>query len=396
MRALILSDIHCVSRDLMSVQGGYHGVAGSSFYIEERSPRRNPILAIGDCLLDQAGTIDALLCLGDFAHQSKKLPFLQSWADIKEIAETLKIPFTIGITGNHDIASRVEDVKDAEGRIEFLQSVGGFPFSDKITSQEYFSKGVCSIEIGCALFIAIDTCRTHGYGKDEAAQKKIWSFGHVTDRMIDDICTLINDSSKNHIILMMHHHPEKVHSIDDPDSDQMENGPRLMAELARFQKAIFVLHGHKHLVRLKRASNGMNPPIILSAASLAAYPYPGYQRYYANQFHILEIDTNETRLAQGRVFSWDWGSSRWEQSKKPDMPYVQPFGPIISLQDVATKLTKLRVISEVNVDQIKASVPEIAFISASEIEDLNKIIAADGYEIILRKSEVHAMIKVSI
>ncbi len=396
MRALILSDIHSVSRDLMSLPNGYHGVAGSSFHVEERSPSRNPILAIGNCLLDQAGTIDALLCLGDIAHQSKQLPFLQSWADIKEIAETLKIPFTIGITGNHDIASRVEDVKDAEGRIEFLQSVRGFPFSDSLICQEYFSKGVCSIEIGCALLVAIDTCRTHGYGKDEAVQKKIWSIGHVTERMIEDICKRINDCRQNHIVLMMHHHPEKVHSTDDPDFDQMENGPRLMAELAKFQKAIIVLHGHKHLVRLKRAPNGMNPPIILSAASLAAYPYPGNQRYYANQFHILEIDTKETRQAQGRVLSWDWGSSMWEQSRKPDMPHVQRFGPIISLPVIATKLAKLGVISEISVDRIKADVPEIAFISALEIEDLNKILLPNGYEIILRKSEVYAMIKISI
>lgn len=395
MRALILSDIHCVSRELMAIPNslGYHGVAGSSFYIEDRSPTLNRILSISNCLKDEVGKIDALLCLGDFAHQSKQLPFLQSWTDIKEIAATLAIPVTIGITGNHDIASRVENMEDAESRIDFLRSVPGFPFRDPETHRDYFASGVCSVDIGSVLVIAIDTCRTHGFGKDEATNRKIWSRGHITQQMIDEICKRIQECNHQHIVLMMHHHPEKVDQLDDPDFDQMQDGPQLMTELARFPKAIFVLHGHKHLVRLKHASTGLNPPIVLSAASLAAHPYPGYGQYHANQFHILEIDTSEASRAQGRVLSWDWGSSRWEPSKKPDMPHSQRFGPIISLSDLADKLGKLTVVSQIDLAAIRLSVPEIDYFQVSRVDDLNNLLAGFGYEIIPHKSEIFAMVK---
>ncbi len=396
MRALILSDIHCVSRDLVNIPDskGYHGVLGSNFFIEDRTKHRNRILALEPCLEDEFGRIDVILCLGDFAHQSKQLPLLQSWNDIRHVAAALGIPKVVGITGNHDLASRVEDMNDAEQRLEFLRSIPDFPTDDQTARLSYFSQGYCCIEIGDVLIVAIDTCRVHGLGKDEAITKRIWSRGHITTSMIGDVCTAIRNSDKNHVILIMHHHPEKVDATTDPDFDQMLEGSNFLHSLGEIQKAIFVLHGHKHLVRLKRASTGTNPPIVLSAASLAAHPYPAYGgSHYANQFHILEIDLSQTKMAYGRVLSWDWGSSKWEPSKKPDMPHSLPFGPTISLPDLAAQIGALGVISQLDLPSIRAKIPTIDYFQISQQDELNSLLSPYGCEIICYKSEVFALVK---
>lgn len=395
MRALIISDIHCLSRDITKIPGGagYHGIAGSSFFIEDRSRHLNRILAIESCLNDQVGAIDVMLCLGDFAHQSKQLAFLQSWNDIATVARSLKIPSIVGITGNHDIASRIEDMSDAEQRVDFLRSVPNFPTANEAANLEYFASGHCELEFDDALLIAVDTCRVHGLGLDAATTQRVWSRGHITYKMIDEIRARIERTSKDHILLIMHHHPERVDATIDTDSDQMDQGMNLLQSLGEIPKAIFLLHGHKHMVRLKRATVGTNPPIILSAASLAAHAYPGSPAYYSNQFHILEVDHNETSRAHGRVLSWDWGSSKWEPSRKPDMPYSQRFGPEISLPDLARQLGTMSVVSQVNIDGIRTNVEKIDFFQVSQLHELNRLLEPYGRELICRQSEVFALVK---
>ncbi|WP_162791997.1 hypothetical protein [Pseudosulfitobacter sp. DSM 107133] len=99
MKFLIISDVHAISEELSKLPDGhgYHGEDGSGFRIEHRTKSSNRILALGDCLNDQAGQIDVLVCLGDFAHQAKKLVLLQVWHDLHEVAQRLKIPMVIGI-----------------------------------------------------------------------------------------------------------------------------------------------------------------------------------------------------------------------------------------------------------------------------------------------------------
>ena len=122
MRLLVISDIHCLSKDIEK-GGGYFGSTGSDFFVEERSSRRNPILAVLHACQKMSPKIDALICLGDLAHQSKRLPFMQAWNDLHQLSRELSIHDVLAVTGNHDVLSRAEDVLDAETRLEFLQTV---------------------------------------------------------------------------------------------------------------------------------------------------------------------------------------------------------------------------------------------------------------------------------
>lgn len=388
---LIVSDIHAISEELSKLpqEHGYHGENGSSFKVESRTPASNPVLAISECLKSKEFSIDALICLGDFAHQAKKLVMLQVWRDLHDVAEALGIPTVIGITGNHDIATRVDDMDTAAGRVEFLKQVRPkFPSADDGLSADYHQHGVGALELGECIVVAVDTCTLHGLGKDDTTSSNIWSVGYLTEGMIDRILRTIEDSPCTHALIIMHHHPLKVDGVMDSHYDEVPKGPLLLEQLAKSSKTCFVVHGHKHLVKLKRPDADTKYPALLSAASLAAYPYLGQGSHYSNQFHLLEYDTSTIERAQGTVFSWDWSAARWEPSKKHSMPHVLRFGPVPELDKIEHALKKLGIITSINRAKLLEAIPEIEYLTLDEIDELNKRLDSTGLEIVIRQSKI--------
>ena len=395
MKFLIVSDIHAISEELVELpkEHGYHGLDGSNFLIENRNSTRNPVLALEACLKSHKGEIDALLCLGDFAHQSKRLVMLQVWHDLHEVADCLDIPVVIGITGNHDLASRVEDIDNAEARSEFLKLIRpAFPSDDTKLYSGYHQDGVGILELNECLLIAFDTCRLHGLGKDGYVSQEIWSIGHLTESMFEKAVDSIDESECEHVVLMMHHHPLKIDEVADQEYDQMRNGPRLLEHLGGCGKNCVVIHGHKHMVNLKHAPVGDRPAVLLSAASLAAYPYRGQETHYSNQFHLLDYDTKESTRPQGTVFSWDWGASSWEESKKHSMPHVKKFGPSLDIDNIFEQLKSISIVSSLDRAQLVKALPDIEYLSLDQVEALNRRLDSTGREIVLRQSRVTGMI----
>lgn len=386
-----MSDIHAISEELSKLpqEHGYHGEDGSSFRVENRTPSSNPVLAISECLKNDDEPIDALICLGDFAHQAKKLVMLQVWRDLHDVADALGIPKVIGITGNHDIATRVEDMQSAAGRVEFLKQIRpSFPSDDDAFSGGYHQNGVGALELGECLVVAADTCTLHGLGKDGTTSSSIWSVGYLTHGMIDRILESIEESACSHALIIMHHHPLKVDGVVDTDYDEVPNGPLLLERLTKSSKTCFVVHGHKHLVKLRRPDADAKYPALLSAASLAAYPYLGQGSHYSNQFHLLEYDTSITERAQGTVLSWDWSAARWEPSKKQSMPHVSKFGPVPDLDKIEQALKDLGIVASVNRAKLLEAIPEIEYLTLDEIEVLNERLDSTGLEIVIRQSKV--------
>lgn len=397
MRFIVVSDIHCISKELNAAQGGYAGPQGSSFFIEERIPSRNPIMAIEQAVSDFHGRIDAILCLGDMAHQSKRLPMLQAWTDLHELGRRLGIADIIGITGNHDLLSRVDSIEDAENRTDFLKSINPrFPNQDETFSASYFQNGVAAKEFERCLVVAVDTCRWHGLGKDDKVSQKIWEIGHVSDSMKQEILQQIHASSRDHVVIMMHHHPIKVDDILDMDTDEMSSGAQLLADIGNTSKNCIVLHGHKHQVNIKRYSKGLKPPIIFSSATFSAHPYPRQTTGFYNQFHILEVDADKSHFPSGVVYSWNWAATTWAKSKLDIMPFRQAFGPEISLETLAADLAGVALTSRVTRDDLVRSCPNLEFLPMSQFDDLNEILVKQYRRMLVSyQSTIQAMIEVS-
>jgi 3',5'-cyclic AMP phosphodiesterase CpdA len=393
VRILIISDIHCLSKDI-ELGKGYAGPTGSDFFIEERNARRNPILAIPNAWKVQPPKIDALICLGDLAHQSKRLPFLQAWHDLHHLAKILNIPEVLAVTGNHDVLSRAEDVLDAETRLEFLRSVSpDFPYRDQDFKRDYFGTGVATKELGSCCLIAIDTCRTHGQGSSAEISKRIWEVGHISTQMREQVIASIKASQATHFLIMMHHHPDRVDDIIDIHTDAMKDGAEFLRDIGGLGKKCIVLHGHKHQVYLKHSLHGSPPPIVFSAATFASKPYPSQSRGFENLFHVIEVDMNEKRFPAGAIYSWNWNGAQWGESKHVDMPHYVPFGRQVDLSAIAKVLAQIQITSKVTAVELHEKCPDLKFLHINQIDALNEELKPFKRTVYPKHSKIDAMLE---
>lgn len=370
MKFLIVSDIHAVSGDLLKANA--YGSGKPSFCdVESTSASDNPLLSISTCLTSYVGQIDGLLCLGDLAHQAKRLPFAATWQKLHEIAESLGIPHVIGVTGNHDKASRGEDESDLE-----MQNYGRFirpefPYSCADFNQSYYDCGVASVEIGDSTVICIDTCRLHGLGGVKF--KEVFSIGSISQPMIDNVAQLARASDRQNVVVMMHHHPDKVHMEHDVDDDVMAKGKVLLEELALIDKQILVLHGHKHMVAVNYKPGFKFDIPVFSAASFSCTPYSGEHPLSANQFHILDLDADgSSPQKKGEILSWEWHLGKWKTSKKDYMTHVVPIGRKANISEIERSIRSLSPTRFMDKDELLEAIPEIEFATKAEIEEINE------------------------
>ncbi|MGH1464123.1 MAG: metallophosphoesterase family protein [Cognatishimia sp.] len=376
MKFLIVSDIHAISGDLFKAKA-YGENKPSYCDVESNSPSENPILSIAESLPKYRGKIDALLCLGDLAHQAKRLPFAAAWQRLHEVAEQLDIRHVLGVTGNHDKASRSTDESDLAMQDYGQFITPSFPSSDKAFNDQYYKAGVASRDINNSRVICIDTCRLHGLGGEKF--KEVFSIGSMTDAMIAKVSKLTTDSLHPTVIIMMHHHPDKVHPVFDIDDDVMTKGGAMFEELAKIDKKIIVLHGHKHMVAVNYKPGFMNDIPVLSAASLSCLPYSGDHELSANQFHIIDLDVaGNSQQKTGEILSWEWHVSKWKPSKKDYMTHVVPIGKSANITNIVQKLRALAPTQFLEKDELLNEIPEIEFATKAQIEEINEKFEGDS------------------
>lgn len=379
MKYLILSDIHSTSGDLENLKA-YGPNKVSNCDIESKDTAKNPLLGIPSAANDHRGDIDGVLCLGDLAHHAKKLPLQETWRTIHQIAGELDVGLVLGVTGNHDVASRPEEFEELE-KIRYVRDIQPlFPSSDGPFNDNYFLDGVAAMEKDNATIICIDTCRLHGYGG--AAKSEVFSVGNLTDEMISKVVKYANDANSSHILVLMHHHPEPVDEIFDTDADAMSRGRQLLIALRAISKPVFLLHGHKHMVKLKYAPGHNDPIMLLSAASLCCLPYSVEHQLAANQFHILEIHENPGEFGErGRLLSWEWRVNAWKPSHQPYMPYEMTIGKHPELSGIREKLKTIPLVGFMHRSELLSQVPDLVFANAQELDDLNRDLAICGRSI---------------
>lgn len=383
VRFLIISDIHAMSEDLEQL-GGYVGRPGGRLRVEYRDKIKNLVLAIPSSLQDFRCKIDGLICLGDIAHQAKRLPLLQTWTDINQIAADLNIPQVLSVTGNHDKLSRAEDADKIEEMITYLQALYPmFPSPNLVFSEHYHTHGYAHLEIEKCGIICIDTCKLHGLGGENVGE--ILGRGHLTNDAIEKTCALIKASDCHHYIIAMHHHPVRLDPIKDSDYDQIKNGEIFIQELKKTGKKLIIVHGHKHCVSLTQANTQHGDPIVFSASSLAAYPYRDAEPYFTNMFHVLEIDLDNKGKMCGNIYTWNWSGRAWEKSKDSKMPYQQSFGIIPNILNITSQIESISFTSFLSKDELLRAVPEIEFVSSVQIDLINENLSKgkSGYNVLI-------------
>ena len=302
MKILVISDLHAMSQDLLTVcesahqpganiLGGYNGSTRGLYFIEDRSPSKNRVLALRKAIEESqhAGEIDALICLGDIAHQCKRAVALAAWRDISDVAEDLGIEEVIAVPGNHDVAAHEVDFARGSPNA-FLEEIRpSFPHSDRKISHKFHSDQFACFERKNTLIAIVNTCSLIGYGG--AKKEDLFRKGFISEKVLDGLKDEISSTTCANVVVAMHHHPIPVHDTQDRQDDFIEAGPQLIEMLQTTGKPSIILHGHKHFVSFKAANSKANAPWILSSSSLGAKPYDGFEENYSCQFHVVEIST---------------------------------------------------------------------------------------------------------
>lgn len=377
-RILILSDIHALSRDLTK---SYAGRTGGKLYVEDRTADKNSLLAVADALNSQKGQIDLLLCLGDLAHQAKLSVTMCVWHDIQRVAQLLEIPSVAAVTGNHDIASRSEDFKN-EIPSDFLRHIYPmFPIDLPVVSDEYRLNSHAVTTIGDMSLVLIDTCSLHGYGGINA--DKIYNTGHLSAASVNSIIQKIGTAGARFYMVAMHHHPKRVDELKDPDYDQVVGGEYLLSELGKLPIPGIVVHGHKHMVKLRKSNEASNSPWILSASSLAANAYENMESYFSNQFHLIDIERPANMdFVRGKLRSWEWAANHWVKSENEVMRHEVGFGAQMGVKDVASAITGIVTSGFVSASEASVVVPDLPYLTSSAISDLRDELAKSKIQLL--------------
>lgn len=388
MKILVISDLHAMSEDLLRVcegayakgdkiEGGYTGGTRGLYFVEDRSPRKNRVLAIKKAIDESphAGQIDALVCLGDIAHQCKRTVALAAWRDIADVAEDLGIGEVIAVPGNHDVAAH--EVDFARGAPSaFLEDIRPlFPHKDDAISRKFHSEQFACFERDNVLIAIVNTCSLIGYGG--LAKEDLFRKGFISEKVLEGLIDEVSKTSCASVLVAMHHHPIPVHDTQDQQDDFIEAGAELIKRLQSTGKPSVILHGHKHFVSFKAANDRANAPWILSSSSLGAKPYDGFEENYSCQFHVVEISTsfgNDNAL-RGKIWSWDWIVSAWEPARTNGLPAQTGFSEPIDLRVIANKVNVLvEGGGSINGRRAKEKIPELDFLTRERLTELRSIL----------------------
>ena len=359
-----------------TVSGGYNGSTRGSVYIEDRTAKANRLLAVTE-YIKGAGLnqdIDFLICLGDMAHQCKRGVIQLIWQQLNDIATDLNISGICAVSGNHDVASHDVDFQNGSPNSILKSLRPPFPIADPELQRAYHSDQYAVVEENDVGLVLVDTTSLIGYQGGQKAD--LWNKGYISDEVISGIRARIISSECSAFIIAMHHHPTRVHKLEDVETDYIENGDAFLTMLQDTGKPCFVLHGHKHFVNFRKYNDRSNSPWIFSASSLAATPYPGMQERYKCQFHILDLGLHPTSgEILGQIASWDWVAGQWEKAGSTGMTHLIGFGRQTTLDDIANKIT--RIVSgggTLRGQEAFAEVPDLKYLTQDDISDLRKLL----------------------
>lgn len=388
MKILVISDLHAMSQDLLtvcesahpkgaSVPAGYTGSTRGFYFVEDRSPSKNRVLALKKAIeaSQHAGGIGALICLGDIAHQCKRAVALAAWRDIADVAEDLGINEVIAVPGNHDVAAH--EVDFARGPPSaFLEEIRPtFPHRDSAISHKFHSDQFACFERDNALIAIVNTCSLIGYGG--ARREDLFRKGFISEKVLDGLKDEISKTTSECVVVAMHHHPIPVHDTQDLQDDFIEAGRRLIDVLQDTGKPSIILHGHKHYVNFKAANSRANAPWILSSSSLGAKPYDGFEENYSCQFHVIDISTSPAKNGsmRGRIWSWDWIISEWKPARTNGLPAQTGFSSSVDLINLAEKIHFLvKDGGAISGRTLKDAVPELDYLTIERLDELKAML----------------------
>lgn len=359
----IISDLHCHKEK--TVQDSYF-IAGSL----RRARGRHPVQDVLDLIRMEKLTADSLLVVGDLANQADQEGLSQAWESAIEIGRELQCSTIIPVLGNHDMESRRPDGGSDRGPDYMARNLRpGFPFTRDEDCASFFSDGFCILPLtDQAQLVAINTVIGHLDAKSAMS-------GTFDMARID----VLNKSLQRQFhapvrLAMMHHHPLLHNGPFIPDRDVLPTGDALLRTL-KDNGCRFIIHGHKHLARLRIMDN----LTVLAAGSFSAIGNE-YGKAMGNMFHLAELEpvSSLSTELRGSIKTWTFHlGTGWIKSQYTycGFPFQTGFGSKKSVEDLVKAISGF-VSSKTNGSlfdekEVLQAVPDVKFATPDEFKLLS-------------------------
>ncbi|MEB3901162.1 metallophosphoesterase [Pseudomonas putida] len=275
------------------------------------------IISSADCPISPSA--DIVLCPGDITTRACIKSFKKGWEDLKRLQSALGASQLIAATGNHEIISRGDSSHAIPGNAEsaikpFEHLIVAEDYPAKFTTRDqkwiYWGRGFEVVTGGEWVVVTLNSCHYHN-----SLLPNEYERGRIGDAALTELESKLKElSSQFKYKIVMLHHPPTPHEEFDVDLGRtsMYNGELLVQTLENTCDDWLILHGHKHLSRLTKASGAEYAPIILGAASFGAMVTGDLAGKTRNQFYILELRSSEgNERMKGTFEALSWDGSEW-------------------------------------------------------------------------------------
>lgn len=386
LRFAIMSDIHADESENSDTR----------IYLEPSLTRRGqyPMADLQSLISEESLTADYLLLPGDTANKANAEGLQYGWRRSHGIASSLGARL-IATAGNHDVVTH----SPSPDRWQMLRDLlPSFPTGDPTLDVQYWSNGWCVVEeTDHRILVLNSTADFPPYPADPDSDEGKQYFEHIERGGLlasveEEVRTFLNGAPPKINIAMVHHHPLE-HQLASHLQDSygpMRRGGELIELFTNAYSSgrWLVLHGHKHIPQLVRATSvSSNGPIMLCAGSLGAKIWDPIDTVARNQFHVLEIENRSPVIGStpvGTIESFSWGVGvGWYRSERKGsgLPARAGFGSNADPAHLAARVDELVPGSSgafVLWDELVGSLTDLPFLMPADEDALEFHLAERG------------------
>lgn len=329
VRILVLSDLHAHTRPPDGGGATHLSYHGSAEGVEK-------LLGGLKSTLEREGihSVDVVVVPGDLADKCDPTALPKVWADICALAEHLNAKL-VATAGNHDHNRR--NGEPASG-LKALRPE--FPTRDAAGRLSYFCDDIAEILIDDTLFVTLNSASltavsrydSDAVGAEAVVQDDMGYFTEAARARLVDL--LAANSGMATGVLVVHHHPVQLPTIDQNEASLIRGAHELLRMLESHGDWL-IIHGHKHRPYIHYGPGGGGSPVLFSAGSFSAALDGVLAQSTKNQFYLVDLDSLAARASialglTGRFRAWSHSPlepSVWVPSGRTDgIPAIGGFG----------------------------------------------------------------------
>jgi hypothetical protein len=294
------------------------------------APGKNPWSDLIAFIKREKIKADYLLCPGDITTHAARGPLNTAWKGLVELGQDLQASVMACATGNHDVCSRVIEVKgdpvhqldsphDLFENLKLLSPEYPLHIYEKSTDHllhrqrrtQYFGDDFVIHEDEKCRLVIFNSCARH------IPDRSLYERGLLAESALTELREQLKTMTTEKINIFLCHHQPIIHTQGGTGTyDFIFRGEDLIKCLNDHGDWI-IIHGHKHEGRIVYAPHGSpaSAPVVFSASSVGAIFANDQLNKYRNQFYLLDIHLPAKGCSRGTTQVWNWHlGTGWSKS----------------------------------------------------------------------------------